>query len=126
MNQDKLKVLQDRMIEQVQDYAFILLDPDGKVLSWNLGAEKIKGYGKEEIVGQSFEVFYTPVDREAGLPQRLLERACREGIADHIGERLRKDGTVIWEHVHITALKEGSEVTGFSLVTRESIRRSPK
>ena len=66
---------------QVKDYAIIRLDRDGLVLSWNAGAELVKGYPREEVLGRSFEVFYTPEDREAGLPRRLLGSAQRDGLA---------------------------------------------
>ena len=91
-----LENLHRRMIEEIQDYAIILLDIDGTVLSWNKGAEKIKGYKSDEILGQNFRLFYLPQDRQAGLPEQLINLAKREGRARHIGRRLKKDGTVFW------------------------------
>ncbi len=123
ITKDKKKKLEDlhkRMLEEVQDYAIILLDVDGTILSWNKGVEKIKGYTEEEIVGQNFSIFYLPKDRQAGLPFQLLEQARREGRAKHIGRRARKDGSTFWGSVVITALHDDNEqVVGFLKLTRE-------
>src|SRR5688572_12771427 len=70
-----LDKLHKRMIAEIQDYAIVLLDIDGTILSWNMGAEKIKGYREEEILGQNFRIFYMPQDRQAGLPEQLIELA---------------------------------------------------
>ena len=108
------------MISEIQDYAIILLDLDGTILSWNAGVEKIKGYKQNEILGQNFRIFYLPQDRQALLPEQLLELATREGRARHIGRRVRKDGTTFWGSIHITALHDDDgEVIGFTKLTRE-------
>ena len=115
-----LENLHRRMIEEIQDYAIILLDIDGTVLSWNKGAEKIKGYKSDEILGQNFRLFYLPQDRQAGLPEQLINLAKREGRARHIGRRLKKDGTVFWGSILITALHDDNgEVIGFTKLTKE-------
>src|ERR1044071_8031752 len=67
-----LEKLRQRMIEEIQDYSIILLDIDGTILSWNLGAEQIKGYKESEIIGQNFRIFYLPSDRQSGLPEKLI------------------------------------------------------
>src|SRR5579872_6605420 len=96
--------LYHQMIGEVEDYAILLLDREGVIRNWNKGAEKIKGYTEEEAVGMHFRMFYRPEDREAGLPDRLIEQAGREGKAVHEGWRLRKDGTAFWGSVVITAM----------------------
>jgi PAS domain S-box-containing protein len=117
---EKLKQLHKRMIEEVQDYAIILLDLDGTVLTWNKGVEQIKGYKENEIVGQNFRIFYLPRDRNEKLPEKLLDLASREGRARHIGRRVRKDGTTFWGSMLITALHdEEGKVIGFTKLTRE-------
>jgi len=117
---DVLKKLHQRMIQEIQDYAIILLDRDGTVLTWNTGAEKIKGYKAEEIIGQNFNMFYLPLDREEKLPQRLIELAVKEGRAKHIGRRLKKDGKTFWGSILITALHDDDDsVIGFTKLTKE-------
>jgi PAS domain S-box-containing protein len=112
--------LYKRMIEEIQDYAIILLDVDGTILTWNKGAEQIKGYKEDEIVGQNFNIFYQPKDRQEGLPQQLLDLAKREGRARHIGRRVRKDGTIFWGSIVITAIHDDEgKVVGFAKLTRE-------
>src|SRR5215203_2152032 len=91
-----LEQLHKKMIAEIQDYAIILMDIDGTILSWNSGAELIKGYKEEEIIGQNFRLFYLPQDRQAGLPEQLIDLAIREGRARHIGRRLRKSGSIFW------------------------------
>lgn len=116
----KLELLHRKMIEEVMDYAIILLNQDGTILSWNKGAELIKGYKEEEILGQNFRIFYLPRDRQEGLPEKLIDLAKREGRARHIGKRVRKDGTTFWGSILITALHdEENEVVGFTKLTRE-------
>lgn len=115
-----LKMLHQRMISEIQDYAIILLDIDGTILTWNAGAAKIKGYSEQEILGQNFRLFYLPQDRQEGLPEQLIDLAKREGRARHIGRRLRKDGTIFWGSILITALHDDEgEVIGFTKLTRE-------
>jgi len=109
-----------RMIEQVEDYAIILLDCEGIIQNWNKGAERIKGYQEHEIVGKSFRVFYLPEDLERGLPFILLEEAKRNGKALYEGWRKRKDGSNFWGSVVLTALRnDQGEIIGFSKVTRD-------
>ncbi len=113
-----------RMIEEVQDYAIILLDKDGTILNWNLGAEKIKGYAESEIIGKSFSSFYLDEDRQRHLPEELINRAKQDGRAMHEGWRKRKDGTKFWGSIVITALHdEKNNVIGFTKVTRDLTER---
>ncbi|MDJ1470187.1 PAS domain-containing protein [Xanthocytophaga flava] len=117
---ERLEMLRKKMIAEILDYAIILLDTDGTILTWNKGAEKIKGYKEEEIVGQNFRLFYMPQDRQAGLPEQLIELAIKEGRARHIGRRVKKDGTIFWGSILITALhNEEGQVIGFTKLTRE-------
>ena len=117
---DILAKLHKKMISEIQDYAIILLDSDGTILSWNAGAEKIKGYLEEEIMGQNFRIFYLPQDRQAGLPEQLIDLATKEGRARHIGRRVRKDGSIFWGSILITALHDDDgKVIGFTKLTRE-------
>jgi len=112
------------MVEEVEDYAILMLDAEGHVLNWNRGAEKIKGYAESEIVGRHFSCFYPPEDQAAGLPQLLLTLARKEGKAIHEGWRMRKNGTKFWGSVVITALHgEDNEIVGFSKVTRDLTER---
>lgn len=115
-----LETLYRKMLDEIQDYAIVLLDIDGTVLTWNKGVEKIKGYKADEIVGQNFSVFYLPLDRKEDLPGRLLALAKKEGRAKHIGRRLRKDGTTFWGSIVITAIHDDdNNVVGFTKLTRE-------
>ncbi|RYZ20560.1 MAG: PAS domain S-box protein [Chitinophagaceae bacterium] len=115
-----LEILHRRMIEEIQDYAIILLDLDGSILSWNKGAEQIKGYMPAEIIGQNFRMFYLPQHREQGLPEQLLAQATKEGRAKHIGIRVRKNGTTFWGSILITALHDDEgNVVGFTKLTKE-------
>ena len=117
---ERLQQLHKRMIEEIQDYAIILLDIDGTILTWNKGAEAIKGYKEKEIIGQNFRLFYLPKDREAKLPEQLIDLATREGRARHIGKRVRKDGTTFWGSILITALHDDNgSVIGFTKLTKE-------
>lgn len=116
----KLEQLYKLMIQEVQDFAIILLDIDGTIMTWNKGVEKIKGYRPEEIIGQNFRIFYMPQDRQEQLPEKLLDLAKKEGRAKHIGRRVRRDGTIFWGSILITALHdEAGEVVGFTKLTRE-------
>ncbi len=115
-----LEMLRRKMISEIQDYAIILLDLDGTILSWNIGVEKIKGYTKDEIIGQNFRIFYMPQDRQAGLPEQLIALATKEGRAMHVGRRIRKNGTIFWGSILITALHDDNgEVIGFTKLTKE-------
>jgi PAS domain S-box-containing protein len=113
-----------KMVEEVEDYAIILLNKEGIIQNWNKGAEKIKGYREEEIVGKSFRVFYLPDDLKNNLPGQLLERAEREGKALHEGWRKRKNGSAFWGSIVLTALHDDQgRVFGFSKVTRDLTER---
>lgn len=113
-----------KMIEEVEDYAILLLNDEGIIQNWNKGVEKIKGYKEEEIVGKNFRVFYTAEDQEAKLPEQLIERARVQGKAIHEGWRVRKNGTVFWGSIVITALHDDqNNVVGFSKVTRDLTER---
>jgi PAS domain S-box-containing protein len=109
------------LVHGVTDYAIYMLDPDGKVASWNAGAQRIKGYDPEEIIGEHFSRFYTDEDKEADLPRRALEIASREGRFEKEGWRVRKDGTRFWASVIIDAirLEEDDTLIGFAKVTRD-------
>src|SRR6266550_2113331 len=108
------------LVDSVEEYAIYLLDPNGNVISWNTGAEKIKGYSTEEIVGKNFASFYTADDVAAGKPQRNLREATRRGYIRDQGVRVRKDGSTFEAEVIITALHDDSgKLRGFSKVTRD-------
>lgn len=122
---EKLEARYRQLVESVRDYAIFLLDPVGMVLTWNPGAQAIKGYTAEEIVGRPFSTFYTEEDRRAGKPERLLAIASREGRVEDEGWRVRKDGSRFWADVVLTAIHDDDgRLTGFSKVTRDlSTRR---
>jgi PAS domain S-box-containing protein len=112
------------LIDAVTDYAIFMLDPDGRVATWNPGAERAKGYRADEIVGRHFSAFYTAEDRAAGRPETILETVRREGRFEDEGWRVRKDGTQFWANVIITALRgEGGELVGFAKITRDLTER---
>jgi PAS domain S-box-containing protein len=122
------------MVETISDYGIFALDLDGRILNWNRGAERLKGYSRSEIVGKSFEVFYPQeaVDRE--FPKYELEVAARDGRFEDEGWRIRKDGSKFWARVVIAALRDDAgQPIGFAKVTadltqkkeaEESLRRS--
>lgn len=113
-----------RMIEEIQDYAIVLLNKEGIVQNWNRGAEKIKGYKEDEIVGKSFKNFYTAKDQENRVPHKLIEEAAHKGKATAEGWRVRKDGSLFWASVVITALHdEHDNIIGFTKVTRDLTER---
>lgn len=112
------------LVEAVQDYAIFLLAPDGRILTWNLGAQRIKGYTADEIIGQHFSRFYTPEDQEAGRPATLLGWAAEYGRYEDEGWRVRKDGTRFWADVILTALRdESGEPYAFAKITRDLTER---
>lgn len=113
-----------RMIAEIQDYAILLLDTEGNVQNWNLGAQKIKGYTEQEIVGRNFRIFYLDTDRESLLPEKLINEAFTVGRATHEGWRVRKDGSTFWGLVVITAVHDADGNTiGFTKVTRDLTER---
>src|SRR5690242_18749373 len=112
--------LYKKMIEEIQDYAIIVLDKNGIIQNWNKGAEKIKLYAPEEIIGKHFSIFYLPEDLENKLPQKLLNQAEYTGSASYEGWRKRKDGSKFWGSITITAIhNDNAEVIGYCKVTRD-------
>jgi PAS domain S-box-containing protein len=108
------------LVDAVRDYAIFLLDPDGRVVSWNAGAERIKGYTAEEILGQDFSRFYEPEDIAAGLPAKMLARAASEGRFQSRGWRVRKDGGRFYAQVTLTALFDGQgRLGGYAKITQD-------
>lgn len=120
MPTDNKQLRLQRIIDEVEDYAILLLDREGHIETWNKGAEKTKGYKAGEIIGQHYRVFYPQDLREAQLPERLLEQATREGKVRIEGWRLKKNGEKFWANIIITAVHNDSgEVIGFTKVTRD-------
>src|SRR4051794_16516046 len=113
------------LVEGVQDYAIFLLNPEGKVMTWNAGAARIKGYKASEIIGQHFSQFYSRDAKESGWPERELEIASATGRFSDEGWRVRKDGSTFWASVVITTLRnqDSGELRGFSKVTRDLTER---
>ena len=112
------------LVEGVQDYAIYLLDPEGRIATWNTGAERIKGYAAAEVLGRPFSRFFPPDEQARGTPARLLERAVREGHFVGEGWRVRKDGSQFWASVVITALRAADgQLRGFAKVTRDITER---
>jgi PAS domain S-box-containing protein len=112
------------MVEGVKDYAIFMLDTEGHVTSWNAGAERIKGYREEEILGQHFSRFYPPDEVAHGKPEEVLALATATGRVEHEGWRLRKDGSRFWADVVITALRDDEgALVGFSEMTRDLTSR---
>ena len=112
------------LVEGVKDYAIFMLDPHGYITTWNEGAQRIKGYEGEEIVGEHFSVFYTEGDVERGHPDEELRIAAAEGSYEEEGPRVRKDGSTFWASVLITALRdEEGDLRGFAKVTRDITAR---
>jgi PAS domain S-box-containing protein len=111
------------LVASVRDYAIFMLDPSGKVATWNAGAERIKGYARHEIVGRHFSTFYPQPEIDAGKCEYELEVATREGRFEEEGWRLRKDGTQFWANVIITAVRDEGRLVGFAKVTRDLTER---
>ncbi|WP_176053193.1 hybrid sensor histidine kinase/response regulator [Paraburkholderia caribensis] len=108
------------LVDGVSDYAIFMLSPDGHVTNWNNGARRIKGYAAQEVIGSHFSRFYTPEDAAAGLPQRALETAAREGRFESEGWRVRRDGTRFVAHVIVDAIRDDSgTLLGFAKITRD-------
>src|ERR1700732_5072552 len=107
------------LVEAVRDYAIFMLDPEGRVLTWNAGAERFKGYKANEIIGQHFSRFYPAEALANGLPDHELRLASKTGVFEDEGWRVRKDGSVFWANVVITAIRNAEgELLGFAKVTR--------
>jgi PAS domain S-box-containing protein len=108
------------LVQGVTDYAIFMLDPEGHVANWNAGAERIKGYTPEEVMGEHFSKFYTPEERDGGVPTRALETARKTGRYEAEGWRVRKDGTRFWASVVLDAIKdEDGQLIGFAKITRD-------
>jgi len=121
--EEKLRQTQEQfrlLVQGVTDYAIYMLDPEGRVSNWNAGAERIKGYRPEEIIGEHFSKFYRPEDRENNDPQKSLDTAITHGKFEKEGWRVRKDGTHFWAHVVIDAIHdEAGKLIGFAKITRD-------
>ena len=112
------------LVESVRDYAIFLLDSEGYVRSWNAGAQRIKGYSADEIIGRHFSTFYPEAEAKSGKPAEELRIAAADGRWEEEGWRIRKDGSRFWANVVITALREPSgELVGFAKVTRDLTER---
>ena len=112
------------LVDAVVDYAIFMLDATGRVVSWNAGAKRIKGYSADEIIGQHFSRFYTEEDRAAGEPQKALDAAVRAGRFEREGWRVRKDGTRFWASVVVDAIRDDhGRIIGFAKVTRDMTER---
>lgn len=112
------------LVDSVRDYAIFMLDVNGNVRSWNAGAQSLKGYAAEEIIGRHFSAFYTPDDQAAGKPAAVLGSARRHGRTEQEGWRVRKDGSLFWANVVVTAMRdERGELIGFAKVTRDMTDR---
>ncbi len=112
------------LVEAAKDYAIFMLDPMGRVVTWNPGAERIKGYTAAEIIGQHFSKFYTPEDIEHGIPAEQLKKAAETGRTEDEGWRVRKDGSHFWANAIITAIRgKDGELAGFAKITRDFTER---
>ena len=124
---DRSRSVEERyraLVSSVKDYAIIILDPSGRIETWNIGAEQTKGYTADEIIGEHISRFYTPEDLARGLPETLLAAALRDGRVENEGWRVRKDGTRFWADVVITALTdEQGRLLGYAKVTRDLTER---
>jgi PAS domain S-box-containing protein len=112
------------LVAGIRDYAIYLLDPQGRIASWNAGAERFKGYTADEVMGEHFSRFFTPEDREAGLPAKALQKAQDEGKFESEGWRVRKDGSRFWANVVVDAIRdERGRLVGFAKITRDVTER---
>jgi PAS domain S-box-containing protein len=112
------------LVDNIRDYAILLLDPEGTILTWNAGAERLKGYAAGEIIGRPFSTFYTDEDRAREHPREILAQAAADGRYEEEGWRVRRDGTRFWAHVLITTIYgEDGTVAGFGKVTRDLTAR---
>lgn len=116
--------LHRQLVDSVQDYAIFALDAGGHIISWNEGAERLKGYKPEEVIGRHFSIFYPPADIAAGKPEAELRETAERGRVEDEGWRLRKDGSRFWANVVITALRDSEHrLIGFAKVTRDLSER---
>src|SRR5215207_2344623 len=112
------------LVEGVADYAIFMLDSEGRIVSWNPGGERIKGYRADEVIGRHFSLFYTQEAIDRGHPDHELKMAKADGRFEEEGWRVRKDGSQFWANVVITALfDEGGQLRGFGKVTRDMTER---
>lgn len=112
------------LVQSVKDYAIVMLDPEGRLVSWNEGAQRIKGYQAEEVIGKHFSIFYTKEDIASGKPEAELKAAATQGRFEDEGWRVRKDGSRFWANVIITALRDKDGILrGFGKVTRDLTER---
>ncbi|WP_288441148.1 PAS domain S-box protein [uncultured Pseudomonas sp.] len=110
----------EQLVQSVVDYAIYMLDPDGRVVSWNAGAQRIKGYDADEVIGQHFSLFFTPQDCADEHPQRLLKQALEQGRTQDEGWRVRKDGTQFWALAAMDVIRdEQGQIVGLAKVTRD-------
>jgi len=108
------------LVKTIRDYAIYMLDRQGRVTSWNAGAQRFKGYSADEIIGEHFSRFYTPEEKAAGVPATALETSARTGVFETEGWRVRKDGTRFWAHVVIDPIRDqNGELVGYAKVTRD-------
>jgi PAS domain S-box-containing protein len=112
------------LVESIQDYAIYLIDPAGIVRSWNTGAQRLKGYDRDEAIGRSYTTFFTPEDQASGKPTNLLAAALKQGRVEDSGWRVRKDGTQFWANVVLTSLFENGRHVGFAKITRDLTDRA--
>jgi len=126
-HQEELRLSEERfkhLVETIRDYAIFMLDQSGHVLTWNAGAERFKGYRADEIIGQHFSIFYPEEAKRRRWPQHELEVAAATGVFEDEGWRVRKDGTLFWANVVITALRDtDGKLLGFAKVTRDLTQR---
>ncbi|MFP3864086.1 MULTISPECIES: two-component system sensor histidine kinase NtrB [Pseudomonas] len=110
----------EQLVQSVVDYAIYMLDPDGRVVSWNAGAERIKGYRADEVIGRHFSLFFTPQDCAEGRPERLLRQALEQGVAQDEGWRVRKDGSQFWAMAALDVIRDDlGQIVGLAKVTRD-------
>jgi hypothetical protein len=126
-HEEELRISEERfrlLVNSVRDYAIFMLSPEGIIESWNAGAQAIKGYSADEIIGQHFSVFYTPDDLRSGKPTRALTTARERGQFEDEAWRVRKDGTLFWANVVITAVRDAKgELRGYAKITRDMSER---